>query len=238
MTQSISHKIIKNTIFNAFGRFWGILVGILLTPYIIRHIGLERYGILTLVGATTGYFGLLDFGIGGSFVKYIAEFYAIKDSGKINQVIVTGFLFYSALAVFLAVVSIFAVKPLALFLKTQPGLYSETVFVFSIGIIIFGVSNALSPFAAILSGLQRMDIANKVGIAMSVLNALGTVFCLRHNYGLVGLMWLNAGSVLVGGVCNIIIAYKLLPDLSLGFRQYSFRLITRASRDSTVTAFG
>lgn len=221
MTHSISEKIIKNTVFNAAGRFWAILVGIFLTPYIIEHIGLERYGILTLVGATTGYFGLLDFGIGTSFVKYIAEFYANKDSRKINQVVVTGFMFYSALAAFLVVASFFVARPLALLLKTQPHLYSETVFVFSLGIIIFGLSNALSPFAALQSGLQRMDIANKVGVAMSVLNVIGTVFCLENNYGLAGLMIANAGILIISGACNIFIAYRILPGLSLGFRRFS-----------------
>ena len=221
MAYSISHKIVKNTLFNAAGRFWGILIGLLLTPYIIRHLGLEKYGILTLVGATTGYFGLLDFGIGASFVKYIAEFHVDKDSGKINQLIVTGFLFYSALAFFFAGLSLFVAKPLALLLKTRPDLYPETVIVFVIGIITFGLSNALSVFAAIQSGLQRMDISNKVGMGMSVINALGTVFCLENAHGLIGLMLLNAGMVIIGGACNIIIAYRIMPGLSLGFRNYS-----------------
>lgn len=221
MTHSVSEKIIKNTVFNAIGRFWGMLVALVLTPYIIRHIGLERYGILALVGATTGYFGLLDFGIGTSFVKYIAEFQANKDSGKINQVVVTGFIFYSALAAVLAAASIFVARPLAMFLKTQPYLYSETVFVFTLGIIILGLTNAFSPFAALQSGLQRMDISNKVGIAMSVLNVVGTVFCLENSYGIVGLMFSNACVVIIAGVCNIIIAYRISPGLSLAFRQFS-----------------
>ncbi len=221
MTQSLSHRIIINTLFNAVGRFWGVLVAILLTPYIIRHIGLERYGILALVGATTGYFGLLDFGIGTSYVKFIAEFYARKDYEKINKVIVTGFTFYSGFAVFLTAMSFFAAKPLALLLKTQPNLYSETVAVFTLGIVVFGLANALSPFAALQTGLQRMDIANKVGIVMSVLNAFGTVACLESGFGLVGLMLLNAGIVLLCGCCNILIAYRILPGLSLRFRHYS-----------------
>lgn len=221
MAKSISEKIIKNTVFNAAGRFWGVLVGILLTPYIIGHIGLERYGILTLVGAATGYFGLLDFGIGGSLVKYIAEFYATRDFKRINQVIMTGFLFYSALAAFLTLLSFFAARPLTLLLKTQPQLFSETVFAFFLGIITFSLSNALSPFAAVQSGLQRMDIANKVGIAMSVPNVLGTMFCLGNGYGFIGLMFVNMGIVLVNGACNLAIAYRLLPGLSLGAGEFS-----------------
>ena len=70
--QNLSQKIIRNTIFNIIGRGWGILIALFLTPYIISHIGVERYGMWAIIGAVTGYFGLFDFGIGTSFVKYIS----------------------------------------------------------------------------------------------------------------------------------------------------------------------
>ena len=67
---SISQKIIRNTTFNIIGRFWRILVALVLTPYIIRYIGIERYGIWALIGVVTSYFGLIDFGIGTSFIRF------------------------------------------------------------------------------------------------------------------------------------------------------------------------
>ena len=72
--RDLPQKIVKNTIFNIVGRLCGILTVLFLTPYIINSIGVERYGIWAIAVAITGYFGLLDFGLGESFVKYIAEF--------------------------------------------------------------------------------------------------------------------------------------------------------------------
>ena len=63
----ISQKVIRNTIFNTIGRFWQILIGLVLIPYIVSHIGVERYGIWAIVGVLTGYFGLLDLGAKDSF---------------------------------------------------------------------------------------------------------------------------------------------------------------------------
>lgn len=211
--ESISKKVVRNTIFNAIGRFWSILVALFLTPYIIGHIGIERYGIWAIVGVLTGYFGLLDFGIGASFVKYISEFYAKKDYGKINQVVNTGFVFYSILAIFIIAVAFLFVHSLLAFFKIPAYLYNETVFVFLLGIMIFGVSNALSPFQAIQGGLQRMDITNKVSIAISVPMILGTVFFLEKGYGLPGLMVNSAIILSISNIINIIIAFKILPEL-------------------------
>ena len=73
--KSLTQKVITNTAFNMLGKVWGILVALFMTPYIVHHIGVDRYGVWALVSVVTSYFGLLDFGIGSSYVKYIAEFY-------------------------------------------------------------------------------------------------------------------------------------------------------------------
>ncbi len=211
--QSLSQKIIRNTIYNIIGRTWGILVTLFLTPYIIRHIGIERFGIWAIIGVITGYFGLLDFGIGTSFVKYIAEFYSKREYGKINQVVNTGFIFYSIFAIFLIIIGFAIVGPLLNFFKIPSYLSNETTFVFLLGIIILSVSNALSPFGAIQGGLQRMDITNKVAMGLSVPNILGTIFFLERGYGLPGLMVNNAIFLIISSIANLIIAFKVLPEL-------------------------
>jgi len=95
---TVSEKIIKNTVYNTIGRFWGILVVLFLTPYIVNRLGVERYGIWALLTSLVGYIGFLDLGIGGSYVRYIAEYYTQKDYSKVNFVINTGFLFCLGLA--------------------------------------------------------------------------------------------------------------------------------------------
>lgn len=213
LNESISQKIIRNTIFNTIGRFWGILVALFLTPYIIRHIGVDRFGIWAIVGVLTGYFGLLDFGIGTSFVKYISEFYAKEDYKKINQVVNTGFIFYSIFAVFIIALGFLTINPLLNFFKIPSDLYSEALFVFLLGIILFSISNALSVFGAVQTGLQRMDITNKVVIAISIPNIAGTIFFLQRGYGLPGLMINNAIILAISSIINIIIAFRVLPEL-------------------------
>jgi O-antigen/teichoic acid export membrane protein len=131
------------------------------------------------------------------------------------------------LAAVLAALSPFIAKLLVAFLKIQPHFYKETLFVFYIGIITFGVSNALSPFSALQSGLQLMDISNKIVVGMSVLNIIGTVFCLENNYGLSGLMVNNAAIVLLTGLCNAAIAYRLLPGLTFSFHYFDKEILKK-----------
>ena len=196
------------------------MITLILTPYIIHNIGLERYGIWAIVGVITGYFGLLDLGIGSSFVKYISEYYTKEDFKRLNQVVNSGFVFYSLFGVGIIILGFLLIKPLLNFFNIPINLYDEALFVFILGIIIFAVSNVLSVFGAIQGGLQRMDITNKLAIAVSIPNIIGTILFLELGYGLPGLMVNNAIVFAISSTINIIIAFRILPELK--FKPFLF----------------
>lgn len=213
MEERPSDKIVRNTIYNVVGRFWRIIISLFLAPYIIGYIGVERYGVWAIVGVLTGYFGLLDFGISTSFVKHISEYYAKKDYQKINQVLNTGFVFYSIFAVLIITSAVLTIHPLLYFFNIPSALHNEARFVFLLGIIIFGVSNAAGAFDAVQTGLQRMDISNKLTIAVSALQITGTIVFLKMGYGLPGLMVNNVIIAVINGAASIIVSFKILPEL-------------------------
>jgi O-antigen/teichoic acid export membrane protein len=223
----LAEKIIRNTFFNLTGKVWAGLVSFVLTPYIIHRIGIEKFGIWALVGVITGYFGMLDFGIGGSFIKYIAEFYTKKDYEKINQVVNTGIFFYFLFTLFIVTSFIFICKPLFILLKIPLHLYSEALFVFLLGVIIFGLYNILNAFSTVIDGLQRMDISNKVAIFISIPNIVGTVFFLEKGYGLPGLMVNNLIILVINSLVNIFISFKVLPELKFSLCLFSREMLKR-----------
>jgi O-antigen/teichoic acid export membrane protein len=209
----LSRKLVRNTFYNFLGRSWGTAVAIFMTPYIIRHIGVERFGIWAIVGIITGYFGLLDFGVGSSFVKYIAEFNTKREYQKINAVVNMGVIFYLIFAISIIIPAFIFIDRLLVLFKVPFHLYNEAKFVFLAGIIIFLASNAVSVFNAVLIGLQRMDTANKLSVLVSIPNILGTIFFLEKGYSLAGLMVNNAIVFIIGTAINIYVAFRILPEL-------------------------
>ncbi len=197
--------------FNIVGRFWSFVILFVLTPYIIHHIGVERYGVWAIIAVLTGYLGLFDLGISTSFVKYIAEYYTSGDDGRINRVVNTGFLFYLLFSILVVSLGLAFIDTIFSLFHIPAPLYHEAVFAFSLGLILFGVSNSFNVFAAIQNGLQRMDIGNKVAIAVSIPGVAGTVIALENGYGLPGLMINNAFVVLLTSIINVIIAYRIFP---------------------------
>lgn len=215
-SESISGKIVRNTVYNAFGYAGNVVVALVLTPYLVGSLGNQAYGVLVVVGILGGYFGLLDFGINTSFIKYISGFSARGESDGINRVVNTGLAFYfviSAAAVLLG----FALAGRAVALmKIPPGLYPDAVFSLKAGFLIFAVSSFLAPLSALQRGLQRMDISNKVSVGISLLNAAAVVAVLEGGFGLKGVIVVYLFVTVVRGFADVVVSFRIFPALRLG----------------------
>jgi len=60
---SVRETIVRNTGFNALGRVWEALVGLVLIAYIVSQIGFAQYGLWGVIAAFTGYAALFDLGV-------------------------------------------------------------------------------------------------------------------------------------------------------------------------------
>jgi len=68
------------------GGAWGLggnvvvmFASLIATPFVIRGLGVEAYGLLALVNATIGYFGFVDFGMGHASTRFASAPYAEGD---------------------------------------------------------------------------------------------------------------------------------------------------------------
>ncbi|MFI4919650.1 MAG: flippase [Legionellales bacterium] len=86
----------RNTVWNLVGTGAPFLVGVVTIPYIIKHIGIESFGILTLIWALIGYFSLFDFGLGRALTQQVASSLATKELDRIPRLVKSGLLFTAA----------------------------------------------------------------------------------------------------------------------------------------------
>jgi O-antigen/teichoic acid export membrane protein len=214
--ESIGKKIIRNTIYNSIGRIWLMLVILLLTPYILHKLGVQVFAVWSLVFVVANYLGVLDFGIRTSFAKYIAEYHTKGDQGSINAVINCGIIFYLAFSLFIIGLAVILRSPITSLLQIPSSIHEESMFAILGMVLILSFNNTFSIFEAVLVGLQRMDVQNKIMIFASVFNVVGTFFFLEKGLGIRGLV-INYGIVsLVIIVLNIYFSYRLLPHIRIG----------------------
>jgi len=91
-----SSRLARNTLWNLVGAGAPFLLGIITIPYLIRHLGVEAFGILTLVWALIGYFSLFDFGLGRALTQQVATKLASGMGEQVPNLVKTGLLFTAA----------------------------------------------------------------------------------------------------------------------------------------------
>src|SRR5215510_3472151 len=165
-----SKKLVTNTFFNLLGRFWSFLVALLLTPYILAHLDVREFGTWVALSIFISSFGLLDLGLGSAFVKHIAEYYAHQDFGRINRVLSSGLLFYSAIGLFQVSIGLVLEGPLFSVFHVPKS--SEA---YLLVLLSCALTNVSVMFLSVFKGIQRMDKSSSLEIKMSIVNVAGTI---------------------------------------------------------------
>lgn len=81
-----SHSFITNSFYNIAGHILPLTIGILCIPYLIKSIGMERFGILSIVWTIIGYFSLFDFGLSRTLTVKVAELSSLGKYDEVNTV--------------------------------------------------------------------------------------------------------------------------------------------------------
>ena len=227
LTTTISAKILRNTFFNSIGRFWGMLISVALTPYVLSRLGLGRFGIWSLILTITAYLELFDLGTRTAFVKYVAEYHAQEEYGSLNDLITTG-LVTNLVVVVLVVGLIVPLNGEILHFFNIPlsvrGEARFTLLAVATSLVILLTSYA---FRGVVKGLQRMDIINLIVIATSIPNVVGTVLSLELGYGLRGLALNRVVVSIIEGGLVAVYSFKLLPQLRVSVSHLSIGELRR-----------
>ncbi|MCF6294469.1 MAG: oligosaccharide flippase family protein [Flavobacteriaceae bacterium] len=79
------------------------VIGLLLTPFILNHLGKAEYGIYITIGALVGTISLLDFGLNNTIVRFVAKYRAEKDSIGQENFLATTMALYSIISIMVVV---------------------------------------------------------------------------------------------------------------------------------------
>lgn len=214
---SLTDKVIKNTLYNFLSQFAAFIAPLILTPFIIGKIGKENFGIYAVILGFTGTFGLLDFSLSTSFVKFISEYYNKKKFKELNSVLNTGILFYISLSALVVTAGYFFSEPLLRIINIPDNLFDSGVIAFRISMISFFISNTFLIFTSVLISIQRMYIVSIAAFFATVFNIIFTIVFLLSGFGLIGLMWSQLITVCIISFIPVYYSFKHIPELRVGF---------------------
>lgn len=169
-------RLLSNTAWNLAGQVLPLAVGVLTLPWLIRLVGLERFGFISLVWVLVGYASIFDFGIGRALIRTVAAHLAAGDQVRAEASAHAGLLFLTLFGVTLAALlapasAWLVVSALKLPAELVPEAVPATVML-----------AASLPFVMLTTGLggllsahQRFKALNLIRIVMGVAGYLAPV---------------------------------------------------------------
>jgi O-antigen/teichoic acid export membrane protein len=187
-------SIARSSLWNLAGFGVPIAAALVAVPFVVRGLGVERFGILALAWAIMGAAAMLDLGIGRALTQVVASRRAAQESAELHSLVLTATAFLGVLAVGAALALAAAAPWLARdVFRVDPIFTAEARD--AIGLLAVGLPFVICGAAlqGVLEGHLRFDLSNLVRIPLSALNYLVPLAILPFS---TSLAWIVGGTVL------------------------------------------
>ena len=229
------HRLALTSLLNIIGIGLGFVISLIITPFMLRTLGQEAYGVWVLVSAfsvVSGYLSLLDLGLQSAVVKFVAEHHARREVDAINQFYSVGLYLFGGLGVLGAFALILFAQ---LFLTRVFNIPPDLVEVTRLLLYLLAAQTLIEfpglIFSAVVDGLQRYDLQRAIQIGHVILYAVLLVTLLLLGYGLVALSMTMLVLAVAKALVLAILARRLLPGLRL-VRDFDMGLLRRIANFS------
>ncbi|HEV3304914.1 MAG TPA: oligosaccharide flippase family protein [Candidatus Sulfotelmatobacter sp.] len=221
-------KIEKNQIIKNVGSSWfslgvNILVGIFLSPFILHHLGDTAFGIWVLIFSVTGYYGIFDFGIRSSIIRYVSKYTATHDVNEVTGLINTAMFTYTCVGTLSLLLTLVGCIYLDRVFPVEPSFQSTARWLLFVVGASVSLGFPLGVFGGMLEGLQQFYILNWTNIASSLLRVVLIVFYLHRGAGLLAVALITVGLPLLASFARAVVAMRALPV------KFSWKYVERGS---------
>lgn len=175
-----SQGIITNTFFSITSKIIPLLIAVICIPIIIKGLGEEKYGALTIALVFIGYFNFFDFGIGRAITKLISERIGKNKDKEIVVVYKTGVRLTLILGVIGGLIFFFVSKPITLHYINPPEQLLNEILVglnyLSIGIPFTILINS---YKGVLEALHEFKAITLSQVTLGMITYLGLIVCIQ-----------------------------------------------------------
>ncbi len=207
--------LLRNSLWNVTGSALPAIASLASVPLLIGALGVEGYGIVTIVSAVIGYFAVLDINLSAGAIKYLAENHASGDHRRFAETFWFGVFFYGLLGL-VGAFSIFICADwlVSRFFDLTPEVHESTVLALQIGAAGFALSQAQNYLLVVPQALQRYDRSAQSEAFFGVLVNVVSVIAALADGGVAGVI---AARVAVSAL-NVLYLTFLIHRLGINIR--------------------
>jgi O-antigen/teichoic acid export membrane protein len=204
-------KTAKNVAGSWLGLATNMVVGFLLTPFILHRLGNTAAGLWVLIATFTGYYGMLDLGIRNAIVQYVARYRATDEESELAKVVSTAFFTYGCVALLAIAITLTAAANLQFWSKFTPEERATAHTLLLIVGIVTAIGMPITVFSCVLEGLQKFALIGTVQTVAAILRAGVIVAGLSAGHGIV---FVGGATVAVNLAASLVLmsaAFRICP---------------------------
>ena len=226
--------LVLGSVSNYISLVVNIAIGVALTPFIVRHVGAEGYGVWIFILSVTGYYGLVNLGVGAAVLRYVSVAVGKGDQERIRQVVNTAGAFFFVTGPLIIFCSVLFGRPLVSLFNIAPAhsnAFSQLIVIMSVAVAI-GFIEAL--LLSVLKAHELFVQANVASLIRMVVRAAILVLLLQNNAGISGI----GIATVAGNLASVIFCFVMVraySSLTFGLRSVSISLLPKLLRFGGIT---
>lgn len=209
-----SRNLVRSTLWSLAGQIAPGLVAIVVVPFLIRGLGTDRFGVLSLSWLVVGYFSLFDLGTGRALTKLVADKLGIGERERLGPLIWTALIMMALLGVVAMLVAAVLSRWLVFHvLKIPLAIQNESLGAFYLLAISLPFVITSTGLRGVLEGLHRFDLVNIVRVPQGMLSFIAPLFVLPFTKSLV---WIVASVIFVrilNWIAVLLMCLREVPEL-------------------------
>jgi O-antigen/teichoic acid export membrane protein len=212
-TAGITTRVVKGSLWTLAGQVLPLLVSFVATPFVIRFLGAESYGVLILITLIPSYFVFADLGMSVASTRFGSEAYAKGQREKEAEVVRTAALIaLSASSPAALGILIFSFPIVGLF-NVPENLRAEASLALKFAAATFVLNILCGIFNTPQLTRLRMDLNTLVTTGFRMLGLVATPFVLYFGGGIAGAAFVLLASAALTLAGHFFISSRLLREL-------------------------
>jgi len=169
------------------------VIGLLLIPFIIHHVGISHYGVYSLVTALSGYLIILELGLANTTIRFISTYRAKDEMEKESQ-------FIGVILAIYAVITLVVLSLGAIIWFYIPTIFAQSLTLaeiallkptFAILLINIAITLMGNSFTGIISSYERFTFQKGMEIFIFLLRCFLVVVALQLDYGVFAIIMID-----------------------------------------------
>jgi O-antigen/teichoic acid export membrane protein len=207
----------RNTVWNLIGNGAPMIVAVFSIPILIRGLGTDRFGVLSLAWGLIGYASLFDMGLGRALTLLVAKKLGEGDEKEIPTLVWTSLLLMLALGV-VGTAVIGGISPWLIhgILKVPEALQGETLRSFYLIALSIPVVISTAGLRGLLEAYQRFGIINALRIPMGIFAFAGPLLALPFSKSLSAVVGVLVVGRFIAWGAHLFFCFRVMPMLRQG----------------------